>query len=330
MSGFPAVPPRPTRDDGRALVGVYAGALDEVRWGYPSGWLWGQVRRALTRKRWFQASFTSGDLGVVARIADLGLAGVAEVWVADLKSGQTWAELSLPGIPLANLKVGPMAGVGTDALAALPQNRVRLRRNEGESAWELLVNAPALTIEAKLEAAGAPTPVTIIGESSPGDGVLAQRLVGLTVSGRVRVRSESRTLESEAGALEYVNGFFPHRLQWSSAQLLGHPAAYMSDLPCLGGPSENVAWARMEPAALGGATLALADVERPGRGPWAIHSDDGRVKLAFTPRAARAMTRGFGPLASTHAWVFGRFEGACDGAVVSGAPGLCEARDFRW
>jgi len=327
---FPLVPSRPTNEEGRALVGVYAGALDEVRWGYPSGWLWGQVRRALTRKRWFQASFVSGDLGVVVRIADQGLFGVAEVWVADLSTGHTFAELSLPGVPLANVKVGPVAGNGTDALAFLPQHRVRRRRADGDSAWELLVNAPALTIEARLDARGAPTPVTIIGESAPGDGVLSQRLVGLGVSGRVRVRSETRELATTTGTLEYVNGFFPHALSWSSAALLGERAAYLSDLGCLGGPSENVAWADALPRGLAEARFALPEPARPGRGPWSIASADDRVRLGFTPRAVRVITRGFGPVASSHAWVFGRFSGSCDGAVVSEAAGLCEARDLKW
>ncbi|MFO0746185.1 MAG: DUF2804 family protein [Myxococcota bacterium] len=159
-------------------------------------------------------------------------------------------------------------------------------------------------------------------------------MAGLALGGRVRVGSETRTLSGQAATLEYVNGFFPHQLAWSSAALLGRPAAYLSDLGCLGADvGENAAWplgADM-PRALGAASFALPEPARPGRGPWSIASGDGRVRLGFTPRAVRAQGRTLPTLmGSSHAWVFGTFDGDVDGAAVAGQPGLRGARDLRW
>ena len=74
------LPPLPDAPVDAALaprVGQYEGAFDEVRWGYPKGWLKGQVQRALTRKRWFQVLVSDGRLQLVAAI--VGRAGATRL-----------------------------------------------------------------------------------------------------------------------------------------------------------------------------------------------------------------------------------------------------------
>ena len=183
---FGPPPEGPVAPDGSINRGRFAGALDEVRWGYPSGWLHGQVRRALGRKRWFQAGVFAGDLVVIVRLIDHGLAGSGLVWVAELDTGRTLLEHRVPGIPLANLAVGPFAGRGTDAHASLPLMRIRLYREPSSRAWELTAHMPGSAVSIGLDTHRAPTPVMFVGEPSPGNGVLIQRFVGL-FGGRCRV-----------------------------------------------------------------------------------------------------------------------------------------------
>lgn len=343
------VPQGPVGPAGEIRTGRYAGALDEVRWGYPEGWLRGQVKRALGRKRWFQAAVFTRDLIVVVRVVDQGLAGSGLVWVADPGTGRTLFEHRLPGIPLANLAVGPLAGRGTDAHVTLPHARIRLFREASASAWELSAHVPGHAISIGLDTRRAPIPVMFVGEPNPGDGVLMQRFVGLEVRGTVRLRSEVKSLEAPGqdaqGYLEYGNGFFPRPLMWSSALLVGaadSPWAFVSDLPVFGRDGESALWdAPMPegpavlgrplpslPRALGAAALSGSAESRE---PWRVTTAAGRVSLWFQPRAICTERFGAGPTSMHHALVAGRFEGTVETAAgprAIDAPGLCEARAF--
>lgn len=329
------VPDGPVGPDGQIRVGRYTGSLDEVRWGYPEGWLRGQVKRALGRKRWFQAMVFTRDLVVVVRVIDHGLAGSGLVWVADPGTGRTLFEHRLPGIPLANLAVGPLAGRGTDAHVTLPHARIRLFREASASAWELTAHVPGHAVSIGLDTRRAPTSVMFVGEPSPGDGVLIQRFVGLEVRGTVRLRSEIKSLEAPGqdaqGYLEYGNGFFPRPLMWSSALLVGGaeaPWAFVSDLTVFGKDGESAMWDAAMPRALGGAALSGSAESRE---PWRVTTSGGRVGLWFQPRAICTERFGAGPTAMHDALVFGRFEGTVEttsGPRTIDAPGMCEARAF--
>ncbi len=334
MSVLGKPPEGPVGPGGEIQVGRYAGALDEVRWGYPSGWLHGQVRRAMGRKRWFQAGAFAGNLVVVVRLVDHGLAGSGLVWVAELDTGKTVLEHRIPGIPLANLAVGPIAGRGAEAHVTLPLARIRLAREQSSSAWELTAHWPGNAISMSLDTRRAPTPMLLVGEPSPGNGVLTQRFVGLEARGTVRVRSELLSLETQGvpgvGFLEYGNGFFPRPLMWSTAMVVGSqavPWTYASDLSTFGDEGESAVWHGQEPQPLGPARLQASE----GREPWTIATNDRRVGLSFQPRAVCNEVFGQGSTGMRHVLVAGRFEGHVrrgDDLVRVEAPGLCEARSF--
>ncbi len=330
-------PDGPVGPAGEIRVGRYAGALDEVRWGYPTGWLHGQVRRALGRKRWFQAGVFTGDMVVVIRLVDHGLSGSGLVWVADLTTGRTLLEHRIPGIPLANLAVGPLAGRGAEAHVTLPLARIRLAREATSTAWELTAHVPGHAVSIGLDTRGAPTPMLLVGEPSPGNGVLMQRFVGLEARGTVRFRSEVKSLETAGvpavGFLEYGNGFFPRPLMWSTALVVGGrgpdaaPWSFVSDLPTFGDEGESAIWEGGVPRALGAAQLEASD----GREPWQIATADRALGLRFQPRAVSSEVGGSGSTAMRHALVAGRFEGdirTATGVRHIDAPGLCEARSF--
>jgi len=336
MSELGEPPEGPVGPGGEIRVGRYAGALDAVRWGYPTGWLHGQVRRALGRKRWFQAGVFADDMVIVIRLVDHGLTGSGLVWVAELSTGRTLLEHRIPGIPLANLAVGPLAGRGAEAHVTLPLARIRLAREATSSAWELTAHVPGHAVSIGLDTRVAPTPMLLVGEPSPGNGVLLQRFVGLEARGTVRFRSEVKSLEKAgvpaAGFLEYGNGFFPRPLMWSTAMVVGDrsgatPWSFASDLPTFGEEGESAVWDGNQPRALGPATLAASG----GREPWTIATANRGLGLSFQPRALCSEIGGSGSTAMRHVLVAGRFEGTvhtASGPKSIEAPGLCEARSF--
>ncbi len=327
---LPAVPPSPVDAAGHPRVGVYAGALDEVRWGYPTGFLHGQVRRALGRRRWFQAGVMAGRRLVLVRISDDGLSGGAFVWSADLHDGRESLHVHIPGLPLANMRVGPMAGVGTDAFARLPHARVRLRRPDEASPWQLEAFVPGAAVALSLDASAAPTPVVIIGEAGPIDGIYSQRFVGLTTRGTLRLGSETTTLDADRrGWLEYANGFFPRPFAWSTATLSG-PAfhAVLSDIDGIGGPTDSAWWTDTGPRAIGRSRFeAWSDfrgVPVPRR--VVLPPELGAGRLAFEPRVVRDLATGFGPSALRWRFAAGRFTGEIEGLPPEGIDGLLEVR----
>jgi len=316
--------------DGRPIVGVYVGALDEVRWGYPSGFWHGQVRRALGRRRWFQAAFTDGPHLTVARISDDGLGGGAFVWRANLDDGREALNCHIPGLPLANVQVGPIAGTGCDAYARLPHARLRLHRAAAAEPWRLEAFLPGAAMEIALNPERAPTPLVMIGEAGPIDGIYAQRFVGLEASGHVRLRSEKKDIKG-IGWLEYANGFFPRPFAWATATI-SSPGFHivLSDLDGVGGPTESAVWRETLPQAIGRARF---DGWQGGPGeetPRTIHpptelSDDGQP-LTFEPRAVRELATGLGPSAVRWRFAAGWFSGQIGDKVLDRVPGLVEIR----
>lgn len=309
------VPDAPVAPDGNLRIGAYRGALDEVRWGYPTGWLDGQVKRALGRKRWFSAGVFSQDRVIIVRILDQGLVGSGLIWVADLKTGKTELEHRFFGVPLANLAVGPVAGRGAHAFIALPTARLFIRRDPSASAWSIEAQLPGHALSMTLDTRSAPSPLTVIGEfrghssvPAPSRGLLISRHVGLEARGTIRFRSEIQSIPNEArGFLEYGNGFFvspdanevpaEHEVAWSSALVsevrtrpledtvpvvpFVRPWALASDLATFGDSGESAIWSHGDVRPVGPVTLSGDPSDRR---PWSMTSSSGELDLTFQPR----------------------------------------------
>lgn len=311
-NALPTLPAGPVRPDGHLALGRFAGAYDEVRWGYPTGWLDGQVKRALGRKRWFQVTVLSAERVIVVRLLDQGLVGSGFVWAADMRTGRTELETVLPGVPLANIAVGPVAGRGAHAYLTLPTAKIILRRYDQANDWTLNVQLPGHAISLSLDTHKAPPPLTsidLLREGSPlpepTRGVLIQRHVGLGVRGTIRFRSEVQSLEGASATLEYGNGFVfgpgdgpDTELAWSSAIVspsAANPCLVVSDL----GEGAAVVWRKGvahrsdtleddqeddpgkvdELVELGGPIRLQGAIDRQ---PWRIEAE--RVSLDFQPR----------------------------------------------
>lgn len=300
---LPSLPEAHVLADGRLALGRFRGASDEVRWGYPTGWLDGQRLRALGRKRWFQLTALSPERVVVVRILDQGLVGSGFVWVADPRTGRTELEQRLPGVPLANLAVGPVAGRGAHAFVSLPNAKIVVRRDGESTAWALNVQLPGHAISLTFDTRKAPAPLTTIDALRPDSmapeatrGVLVQRHIGLEVRGTVRFRSEVHPLERDAtGIVEYGNGFVltpdhpvPNVVNASNAPKDPNPKNPEADFGHAAWSSALIApivsSSGQHPALPAAPWLALTDL---GDGGAFIWRDGAPVELAGSPTFTR-------------------------------------------
>ncbi len=335
---LPTVPSCPLDGAGQPLVGLYAGALDSVRWGYPRGWAVGQVERALTRKRWFRVTVSDGDLLVVMRLTDLGYSGHGWITAVDLATGKTLFDRGGIGMPLSTLVVGPMAGAGADAFLKLGLRGLRLRRSKTDGIFRLKARWPKLKVDLRLDADGAAPSVAAIGETGPKRAAYAQRTSLLPVAGAVQVGKRRLRVGANArGCIEYVNGFFPRAGSWRTALICGESVddrlvgAYLTDTTFFGTQAQDVAWEPTRAIPLAG--HATINVKAPDD-PWEIRDGAGSA-LFFAPRAGRehAIRTGVVRVRTYHQ--FGRFIGTLklpDGSSVpvDGVPGLCSSTDVAW
>lgn len=337
-SALPPLPDAPVDDALSPRVGQYEGAFDEVRWGYPKGWLKGQLDRALTRKRWFQVLVSDGNLQLVAAIVDQGYGGYGWVWLVDAGSGETLAHHGGLGAPLTTLVVGSKAGEGADASMRLPWAQLRLRRGRGKSAFHLTGRWPGFELDLTLDTAGEPPPFTAIGTSPAGGPGMTQRHGLLEADGFVVAKGTRQPFDGALASLEYTNAFFEHVAAWQSAIGLGYDVGgdslgfSLSDAPHVGGAPDAAAWIG---GALRGVSLPEFTVGAdPGADRWTIRTAEG-TELVFTPRGHRVDAVNAGPVKTRVVRAVGFFDGTLTSAAgvqaeVESIHGLCEARDLKW
>jgi hypothetical protein len=271
-------------------VGAYTGQLHEVRWGYYRGWLHGQVRRALVRKRWFQVVVhTAGQLWLV-RIQDNGTLGTGRIVGLDRAKGRVIASLMGHGAPLRTLVTGFMAGEGTDSFLTAGRADVRLTRPVGGTSWTLRATWEGITLDWELDTRHAPPCSLVVGEAAPPLAHrpgLTQQAVGLAVRGTTHVNGAAQSMDGAWGQVTYTNAFLPPVV---SARLLSAHgtltdgrrfALCLSDGDLLGETQEQSLF-------VDGQVLALPRVHLLDGAPWRAESSDGSVSLTATPTARHA------------------------------------------
>lgn len=296
---MPPLAPLPPRPDAafdpfthRGRVGHFTGALDEVRWGYYRGWLHGQVRRALIRKRWFEVLVHTDTHALLLHLQDDGLTGHGRVAVLDLAQGVRLAWGRDDGAPLRTLVVGFMAAAGTDAFLHAPTLDLTLRRPDESSAWGLHIEGAGVHAELTLDTRGAPRPTLVVGEADPPLSHrpgLTQHHPMLAVDGALTAGGLSLSLEGATAHVTYTNAFLPpqvqtHRLVADGTAPDGTPIALvLTDGDLHGATHEATLWWDGQPLRLPDAQVLATGQGRDVR--WRILSPDGQVDLQLSPRA---------------------------------------------
>lgn len=291
----------------RAHVGAYAGQIHEVRWGYYKGFVHGQVRRAIVRKRWFSVVVHTSHVTFVVRIQDNGTSGEGRLFVFDRETGHVIAK-ARDGAPLRTLVVGPDAGEGTSAFVRSGDADIALTRPKGSNAWTLAVGWQDVRAYLRLDATLAPIPSVVIGEACPPLAhrpALVQRATGLRVSGSLVVGGRSLPLANAIGEVSYYNAFLPTkargRVLSAQGEHDGRPIALAcTDGDLLGASQETTLFVDGRPYGIGPLTLD---------GRFGVRGEG--IALSFSPRAtASADTRRMQGLVHHESeWIAGDLDG---------------------
>jgi len=326
---MPALAPLPPRPDAafdpvthRGRVGHFAGVLDEVRWGYYRGWLHGQVRRALVRKRWFEVLVHTDTHALLVHLQDDGLTGHGRVAVVDLQDGARLAWGRDEGAPLRTMVVGFMAAEGTEAFLHAPTLDIALPRREGATAWHLRIDGAGVHADLTLDTAGAPVPTLVVGEAPPPLAHrpgLTQHHPTLAVDGTLVAGGRPVSLRGASAHVTYTNAFLPpqvscRRMVADGVAEDGTPVALvLSDGDLHGTTCESTLWWDGQPLRLP-AVHVLADGE--GRDvSWRLLSADGTLDLVLHPRARHDAhtTARLGWLRHDHTHLHGTLSGRIPG-----------------
>lgn len=302
----------------RARCGHFAGSLDEVRWGYHHGWLYGQVRRALIRKRWFDVVVHTDRHTLFVHLQDDGTTGHGRVVVLDRNARHTLAWGRGDGAPLRTLVVGPMAGRGTDAFLHAPGLDLSLSRPSDATAWSLHIDGAGVQAALTLDTADAPSPTLLVGEGEPPYAHrpgLTQHHPWLAVSGTLQAAGRLLPLDGGTAHLTYANAFLPpevrdHRVIADGTAPDGTPVALaLADGDLHGTWQEATVWWGDTPFGL--PAVRVLD-EGQGRDvTWRVLSLDGAVDLTLAARArtdAHA-TRQLGRVQHDHIHLAGTLSG---------------------
>lgn len=329
------LPPLPPAPDAafdpityRGRVGAYTGQLHEVRWGYYKGWLHGQVRRALVRKRWFQVAVHTGCQLWIVRVQDNGTLGTGRLIGLDRATGRVLACLEGHGAPLRTLVTGFMAGEGTDCFLRAGGADVSLTRDEGASAWRLRARWDGVELDWTLDTAGAPPCALVVGQAAPPlehRPGLTQQATALGVAGTTRLGGQSQEMDGAWGQVTYTNGFLPAvvraRLLSAAGTLVDGRrfALCLSDGDLLGETQERSLF-------LDGQVLRLPRVHLLEGRPWRGSSVDGGVQLVAQPTAfAEATERRQGGRVHHHnTWEAVTLSGTLPVGEIATAEGMVE------
>lgn len=329
----PSPPPLSVLDEaGRPRCGRYAGPLPPVDLRRQGGWPgW------LRHKRWVYALVVAPERLCAAAIVDLGYAASAFAFLAAPGRG-VLARVSSLGVPGLS-RVGDRAGQGCKARFVGPGLRASLVRPEGASAYRLMVESPALAIDAVLDAGPAPPPLSAVVDLSPlGGGANAtEKRVLLRTAGVVRVGRDRLLLDDALGGMDYTQGILPRRTAWRWAFLLGRTrqgaAVGMNLVQGFNGEAECAVWLDGDLLPVGEGRID-GDPNRPLL-PWRVGSACGAVALEFQPFALHTERRNLGVVRSRFLQPAGSYHGSL--RLPGRAPldldavlGVVEDQDVLW
>ncbi|MCS6911914.1 MAG: DUF2804 domain-containing protein [Myxococcales bacterium] len=302
-------PPPPSVVDaaGRPLRGRYVGPLPPVDLRGCRGRLgW------LRHKRWVYVLLATPERLCAAAIVDLGYAASAFAFLAAPGQGML-ARVSSLGVPGLS-RVGDRAGEGCYARFVGPGLRASLVRPGGASAYRLMVESPALAIDAVLDARFAPPPLSAVADLSPlGGGANAtEKRMLLQADGVVRLGRDRLLLDRALGGTDYTQGILPRRTAWRWAFLLGRTrqgaAVGVNLVQGFNGEAECAVWLEGDLVPVGEGRID-GDPKRPLL-PWRMGSACGAVALEFQPFALHAEHRNLGVVRSRFLQPAGSYRGS--------------------
>lgn len=325
-SGWPALPAAPPRlvdDNGEPAFGLYAGSVDDARFGLlrtpPS-----LIDRRLVEKRWHYALVITEEIMLSFAIVDAGYLGSGICAVFDRGARRLLVD-SNPVVPPLFADVNEEPADGHRSSIAGPMVRGRIERS-GRRAL-LSADWANAKIELALDMRKAPTPMTAIARAGEGGRFdFTQKTVLVPVEGEIVAGNARFGVQDAVAALDYTHGMLPRETAWRWALGMAKEArvAFNFSEGFLQGQGENVVWIDGAPRAAGPVEFEAGGPE----GPWKIHGDG--VELTFQPEGARAQDIDLKLISSKYVQPYGVFSGRVLGVAVEGAPGVTEDHFARW
>jgi hypothetical protein len=317
----------------RPRVGSYRGPLPPIDLG-PLGH--GPLFRLARHKRWLWGGVFGEELLLGFAVVDLGYVASAFAWAYDRAERRMLADRSALGPGFCG-SVGNLTEEGCEARIGCGRDVARIVRPRGSTAYEVELALGDLQLEARLETAGAPAPMSAIVEPVADAIATTQKRVLLPVRGRAVVAGRSLALDGALGGLDYSHGYPPRRTVWKWGFALGRarsgePVAFNIVEGFVGEP-ECTVWVGDELFPVGEGRFTF-DAREP-LAPWHVHTTDGAVELDFAPGGAHREDKNLGLIVSRFAQVAGDYRGTIvlPGRApleLAGVPGVAEDQDMLW
>lgn len=248
--------------------GTYVGSLPVVDFDAP-------LPVVLTRgKRWMYSIIVSDELICCSAIVRMGYAANAFAFVIDRQQGKTIADIKALG-PAFLATVARTASQGAEARFGLGSKQFTIDRPLGSSNYFVNVRGPRLRIEARLSAAKAPPPLSVVCDLPSGGYSTTEKGALLEVEGSVNVAGRKFDLKGAWGGYDYTAGLLERRTAWKWAFAMGRcsdgkPIAYNLTQGFVG-QRECIAWRDGQLIPVGAAQF-LFDRSRL-LDPWQVQSD---------------------------------------------------------
>jgi hypothetical protein len=312
--------------------GSYAGELPRVDLAaLERGALWTLARR----KRWMYVCVAHERLWIAAAIVDLGYAGNAFVLAYDAALGRVVADASAIGLP-GRFDVNDCAGEGHRATFRSRRLRASFARAPGSSTYAIEIEAPAASLEARMDASSAPPPIAAVARIEGGVVNVTQKRALLDVRGSVRLGARRHDLTGGLGGYDHTSGLLARHTAWKWAFAMGRAKS-----------GERVAWNLVEGFVgepecalwIDGALHPLAegrfahDVQQP-LAEWRLTTRDDSVDLKFAPGGLHADRTNLGLVRSRFVQPIGAYSGTirAPGRAIAldGVLGVTEDQDVVW
>lgn len=318
---------------GQPRAGSFRGPLPRTDLG-PLGK--GTLYRLLHEKRWFYYSIAAEDLLLGAAIVDTTYASSCFAFAYDARKRRLVVDHSAMGHPLA-ARVGVTTAEGSLAFFKGSDTLIRWNRTFDTPHYSLAIAVPSLRVDACLEVAGTPDPLTYIGPVPGGSLHTTEKRVLMPVRGEVVLEGERRSLEGAFGAFDYSHGYLPRHTTWRWAFFQGTspgvgPIAMNLVEGFVGEPECGVwAWGELFPV---GEARFTFDLDAPEK-PWLLTTTCGAVDLRFTPGGVHAERKELGVVSSRFLQPVGAYSGTLrlpgkPTIEVSGVLGVTESQDVKW
>jgi hypothetical protein len=314
-------------------LGSFRGGLPRVDWS-PLGV--GAAARTLRHKRWLYVAIATGDVYVALAVVRMGYASNAFVYAYDGAQRRMLARSSWLASPFA-ASVGNTGGEGCRATFATRGVSVVVERARREPHYGVHVETRGFSLNASLDAGGAPPAIGAVAEVAPGRFDATEKRALLTTRGALRVDGRTVSLDGALAGYDFTSGMLARHTTWRWGFALGRAAGGMpfalNLVEGFVGEAECAAWLGGELLGLGEGRFTF-DRARPAE-PWRVGTADGAADLTMTPGAVHEERRDLVVVGSRFVQPCGEWSGRLSlpgraPGVNDRALGVTEDQDVTW